>query len=96
MTEAHSPAKLSAPTSASSVLYAAVEALPEKGRVTSKGNSSGGSPSFSAAGARSSERKFTAPDAFSIATATISATMVGSSLTAVCKPSEAPAVNAEK
>ncbi len=90
ITDAHNPAKLSAPTLERSDVYAAVEALPEKGRVISNGKSSDGIPMRSAIGARMRESISTVPDALSMATATINAVKVGNKRTAVPSPSIAP------
>ena len=96
MIDAHNPARLSAPTEPSRVLYAAVEALPEKGRVIRSGRSSQGRPIASAAGASSFERSSIAPEALSMEIAIISPTSVGNRRTAVLSPSVAPFVNASK
>lgn len=86
MTDAQSPAKLSAPTFSKSSTKEAVEALPEKGRVSKSGKMSAGTPMALTRGARSFESNSTAPDAFTIETPTIRAQSVGRSCTAVCSP----------
>lgn len=96
MTDAQSPAKLSGPTSASSFEKDAVAALPEKGRVSRRGNSSVGTPMAFAIGEKNFDKSATAPEAFSIDTATISAHSVGNSLTAVLSPCCAPATKESK
>ena len=96
ITEAHSPEKLSAPTFPNKLSRAAVEALPEKGRVRSRGKMSVGIPIVSARGASRREISATAPDALSMAMATIRAQSVGNSRTAVSSPSRAPWQKAAK
>lgn len=91
MTDAHSPARLSAPTRSSSSTKEAVEALPEKGRVSKSGKSSAGTPIVFTTGESHRESRSIAPEAFSIATPTISAQRVGKRSTAVCNPCLAPA-----
>lgn len=83
ITDAQSPAKLSAPTRSNSSTKEAVEALPENGRVSKSGKISEGIPSVFTMGERRSERKSTAPEAFNIDTPTINAQRVGRSCTAV-------------
>lgn len=78
MTDAQSPAKLSAPTFSNSSTNEAVEALPEKGRVSKNGKSSPGTPIIFAKGESSLANQSTAPEAFSIETPTINAHRVGS------------------
>ncbi len=90
MTDAQSPAKLSAPTRSNSSTKEAVEALPEKGRVSKSGKSSAGTPMALTMGESSFDSSSIAPDAFSIEIPTISAHSVGKRLTAVCNPSLAP------
>lgn len=90
MTDAQSPARLSAPTLSKRSTKEAVEALPEKGRVSKRGIMSAGTPITLARGERSFESSSTAPDAFSIETPTISAQSVGKSCTAVSSPCFAP------
>ena len=80
ITDAQSPGKLSAPTRSKSSTKDAVEALPEKGRVSKSGKSSAGTPSVFATGERKSEKSSVAPEAFSMETPTMSAQSVGSRL----------------
>ena len=79
MTEAQRPEKLSAPTLSKSSMKEAVEALPEKGRVSKRGRISAGTPIAFTKGARSFASSSMAPEAFSIETPTISAESVGKS-----------------
>ena len=90
MTDAQSPAKLSGPTRSKSSTKEAVDALPEKGRVSKSGKISAGTPMALTRGERSFERNSTAPEAFNIETPTINAQSVGSNCTAVCSPCFAP------
>ena len=83
MTDAQSPAKLSAPTFSKSSTKEAVEALPEKGRVSKSGKISAGTPMALTRGERSFDSNSIAPEAFNIETATIKAQSVGRSCTAV-------------
>ena len=96
MTEAQSETKLSGPYSDKSALKVAFDALPEKGRVISKGKSSAGRPIFDKAGASRSESAFAAPDAVNIFTPTTMATSVGKRESALSIPSFAPAVKSSK
>ena len=93
MIDAHSPEKLSEPTRSKRSTKDAVEALPEKGRVSKSGKISAGTPMAFAIGERSLEINSTAPEAFSIETPTISAQSVGRSCTAVWSPCFAPMRN---
>ena len=79
MTDAESPAKLSAPTFSNNSTNDAVDALPEKGRVSKSGKSSLGTPIKFAKGDNSFANQSTAPEAFNIETPTINAHRVGSS-----------------
>lgn len=90
MTDAQRPAKLSAPTCSNSSTKDAVEALPEKGRVSKRGNNSAGTPIVPKRGERKLESSSIAPDAFNIETPTMSAQSVGKRLIAVCSPCFAP------
>ena len=90
MTDAQSPAKLSAPTCSNSSTKDAVEALPEKGRVSKSGNRSAGTPTAPKRGERRWESNSIAPDAFNIETPTMSAQSVGNSWIDVCSPCFAP------
>ena len=83
MTDAQSPAKLSAPTRSKSSAKEAVEALPEKGRVSKSGKSSAGTPMACTSGERNFESNSTAPEAFNIETPTINAQSVGKRCIAV-------------
>lgn len=83
MTDAQSPAKLSAPTRSKRSTKEAVDALPEKGRVSKSGKISAGTPIALTRGERRWESNATAPDAFNIETPTISAQSVGRSCIAV-------------
>ena len=78
ITDAQSAGKLSAPYLASSEEYAAVEALPETGRVSRSGSISAGTPTRSAMGERAVQSASSIPEAFSIFIAIISAMRVGS------------------
>ena len=90
MTEAQSPGKLSAPTRSKSSTKDAVEALPEKGRVSKSGKISVGTPIALTIGDSNLLSSSTAPEAFSIETPTIRAHKVGKSPNEVCSPCRAP------
>ena len=83
MTDAQRPAKLSAPTFSKSSTKEAVEALPEKGRVSSSGKISAGTPMALTRGDRIFDSNSIAPEAFNMETATIKAQSVGRSCIAV-------------
>lgn len=96
ITDAQSAGKLSAPYRSTSSINVAFDALPETGRVISRGRSSDGIPILSPIGDNIPTSQSTAPDAFSIEMATINATIVGRRLKHVIAPSFAPDRNPSK
>lgn len=90
MTEAQKAGKLSAPQEERSSEKAPVDALPENGRVRSRGRSSLGTPIRSVNGEIRPSRKSSTPEAESILTAARTATREGRSVMAQSSPSFAP------
>ncbi len=96
ITEAQKDGKLSAPSSSIRDEYAAIDALPEKGRVMRRVISSDGIFKKDVTGVISSAKKSAAPDAISIFVPTITTQRVGISLKAQAIPSSAPLPKASK
>ena len=93
---AHSDGNESAPYISINSMNAAFDALPENGRVIRSGKISAGTPSFPKTGDSAAVITSNAPDADSIDSATMSATIAGSRLKHVIAPSFAPVKNAAK
>ena len=90
MIDAQSPGKLSAPTRSKRSTKDAVEALPEKGRVSKSGKISTGTPRILAMGENRFASSSTAPEAFNMETLTMSAQSVGRRSKEVFNPWRAP------